>query len=493
MKTLFINTISKVLSNSPHENGILLFVLGIIFILTIYHFLLYFQHKSKTYIYYATYTFLLFIAYFTFTKNDYLDFITLPVKSFFSLTHEFWVWLYNIAYYFFVFRFLNFDTHHIKQTKYVKYTLYFLLALGLVSFISTLITGDKSTLENLYLTIYVPLITGLTLYCFYLVYKTPEKTKNYILIGSFVLFSSSILTILIIEFQLLTNNSEIGFLIFYLGIVLENIFFSLGVGLRQKEIISERNDAQNKLILKFKETETLKEEVNLQLKEKINALSEKIALKEEVEDLKLTALRSQMNPHFIFNALNSIKLYIINNEKKNATYYLNKFSKLMRKILEASSSKETSLNDELETMDLYMTIENIRFSNLIEYEVLCNLEDLNNIKIPPLILQPFLENSLWHGLSSKKGSKKISVLVQKIDKRFVEISITDNGIGRKAAAKIKAEKSINRKSVGINLTSERLRNFVKNYKNNYSIDYEDLLDEHYQIIGTKVSLKIPLF
>lgn len=483
-----ITTISYLtLNSSPHKNGLLLFVLGIIFVLTLYHYLLFFQHKSKTYIYYATYTLLLFLAYFTFTESDFLDNLTKPIKPFFLLIHKFLVWLYNIVYYYFVFRFLNFTKHHPKNTKVIKKILVGIFLLGLVGVFTSITQQNDGFLAFLYITFYVPIIISLTLYCFYLVYKTPEKTKLYILIGSFILFLSSVLAILIMDFNFFTPNKDIGFLIFYLGIVIENIFFSLGLGLRQKEILFERNETKNKLIQKLRENEDLKEKVNLQLKEKINVLSNQIELKEEVENLKLTAFRSQMNPHFIFNALNSIKLYIVNNESKKAAHYLNKFSKLIRKILEASNQKETTLYEELETINLYMTIENIRFSNEIQFLVnVDNQINLNTIKIPPLLLQPFLENSIWHGLSSKKNDKKIQLSVKKIENNYIEITIEDNGIGRKASAKIKAEKSINRESMGINLTKERLSNFVKNLKNEYSIAYKDLIE------GTKVTLKIPL-
>ena len=111
--------------------------------------------------------------------------------------------------------------------------------------------------------------------------------------------------------------------------------------------------------------------------------------------LEQDMLRSQMNPHFIFNSLNSIKLYIINNEKENAVYYLNKFSKLIRKILIASKEKETCLQEELDTMQLYMNIENMRFDNEIEFKI--NVDEAINTevtKVPSLILQPFLENAL---------------------------------------------------------------------------------------------------
>ena len=210
--------------------------------------------------------------------------------------------------------------------------------------------------------------------------------------------------------------------------------------------------------------------------------------------LEQDLLRIQMNPHFIFNALNSIKLYIINNEQKNAVHYLNKFSKLIRKILDAASVKETSLAEELETMNLYMSIENIRFSNEIEHEIIVDPSiNLETIKVPPLVLQPFLENSIWHGLSSKKGSKKVLISVNKSTNEFVEIAIEDNGIGRTASAKIKAKKVIHRKSIGIDLTRERLENFVKNFKNTFSLTYKDLVDNDNQASGTKLTLQIPLY
>lgn len=216
------------------------------------------------------------------------------------------------------------------------------------------------------------------------------------------------------------------------------------------------------------------------------------AKEKRILTLEQDVLRSQMNPHFIFNALNSIKHYIINNEQKNAVHYLNKFSKLIRKILETSALKEVSLQEELETMDLYMNIENIRFSNEINYHMQVDKTlNLAKIKVPPLVLQPFLENALWHGLSSKKGDKKVVLSVQKHSNNFIEINIEDNGVGRKASAKIKSNKIIKRKSVGIKLTVERLNNFIKEFSNPFSINFKDLVDKDENSIGTKVILKIP--
>ncbi|WCO01964.1 tetratricopeptide repeat-containing sensor histidine kinase [Psychroserpens ponticola] len=214
----------------------------------------------------------------------------------------------------------------------------------------------------------------------------------------------------------------------------------------------------------------------------------------QILTLEQDMLRSQMNPHFIFNSLNSIKLYIINNEKENAVYYLNKFSKFIRKILVASTEKEISLEDELATMKLYMNIENIRFSNEISFDVYVE-DNINtaSIKVPSMILQPFLENALWHGLSSKKeDDKKIKLNVSQTNAEFVTICIEDNGIGRIRSAEINKGKLLKRKSVGISLTKARLANFSKDFTYDYQIRIEDLYDTNQNAIGTKIIVDIPV-
>ena len=212
----------------------------------------------------------------------------------------------------------------------------------------------------------------------------------------------------------------------------------------------------------------------------------------KVMALEQSRLRSQMNPHFLFNSLNSIKHFIINNEQKNAVHYLNKFSKLIRRILEASSMKEISLKEELETVELYMNIENIRFDDQIDFEVDI-APDINpdTVKIPSLILQPFLENSLWHGLSSKEGEKKIRIEISRGDKGNINIAIQDNGIGREAAARLQAQKVLKKKSMGIPITVERLSNFSRIYKHTFDLSIEDLRRGDGSVAGTEVMLSIP--
>jgi LytS/YehU family sensor histidine kinase len=208
--------------------------------------------------------------------------------------------------------------------------------------------------------------------------------------------------------------------------------------------------------------------------------------------LEQSMLRSQMNPHFLFNSLNSIKLYIINNEKKNAVHYLNKFSKLVRKILEASSVREIALAEELETVELYMNIENIRFNDEIQFEISVDEGiDTHLVKIPSLILQPFLENALWHGLSSKEGEKRIHLHVSRERSSYINITITDNGVGREESEKMKERRVLKRKSVGIDITRERLANFSKDFQNSFQVDIVDLYDENNKPSGTQIVLHIP--
>lgn len=251
--------------------------------------------------------------------------------------------------------------------------------------------------------------------------------------------------------------------------------------------------------------------INLRLKRKTNTLiigalimalltfllyilyrQKELKNEKQILTLEQSMLRSQMNPHFLFNSLNSIKLYIINNDKKNAVHYLNKFSKLVRKILEASSLKEISLFDELETIELYMNIENIRFSNEIQFTTRVD-EPINphNVKIPSLILQPFLENALWHGLSTKEGEKKIELRVSRENDNYINITITDNGIGRKASERLKKNKVLKRKSIGIDITKERLANFSKDLEHNFQVEIVDLYNSEKESTGTRVILHIP--
>jgi tetratricopeptide (TPR) repeat protein len=212
----------------------------------------------------------------------------------------------------------------------------------------------------------------------------------------------------------------------------------------------------------------------------------------KIMNIEQNLLRAQMNPHFIFNSLNSIKLFIIQNRQKDAAIFLSKFSKLIRAILNSTIEKETSLDTEIDTISLYISIENSRFMDEIEYKI--NVDeslDLQKIKIPSLLTQPFIENALWHGLSPKKGEKKLTINIFPKDKTHFTIEIVDNGIGRKRAMEIKKSRTFKRTSIGIDLSKERLAYFSKQFKNTYDLKFIDLEDNEGNPKGTKVIINIP--
>lgn len=201
--------------------------------------------------------------------------------------------------------------------------------------------------------------------------------------------------------------------------------------------------------------------------------------KAKVADTDMRILRLQMNPHFIFNSLNSISDYISKNDIQNADYYLSKFAKLMRGILENSEEKEIPLADELKMLELYMQLEGSRLNNTFTYEIKVSDDvDAEITMVPPLILQPFVENSIWHGLADKDGGGKITIEVTH-DNTMLNCIVEDNGIGRKNA------KPSSGKSYGMKITKDRIDLLNKLKNTNASVNLIDLEK------GTRVEVKLP--
>jgi sensor histidine kinase YesM len=500
--TLGDSSIIHVLQH-PNENGISVFILGFLFVLTLYHFMLYFQHKDKTYLYYSLYTFLIFTSHLIDAYDSFIEeIIPDAILIFLDKWDYYLMWTYNIVYFIFAFTYIDLKSASRKWYKIIFHSVNFLLILTFIIALVYYFSADRRVIlygNFLFLALIVPL----ALISYIPLFKSKSPIKYYVIIGGSVLFITSISAELIFRLGLTEPDNHIRYSIFYSGLIIENLFFSLGLGQKQKLILQEKNESQIKLIYQLRENENLKETINEQLALELTSLSKQAEIdkldsinaiyEKELAELKLTLLRSQMNPHFIFNSLNSIKLYIINNEKENAVYYLNKFSKLIRKILASTQIKENSLADELETMDLYMNIENIRFENRINYIVeLDKTINVDTIKLPCMILQPILENAIWHGLSSKKGDIKLKILIRKLDKKHIEIQIEDNGIGRKNAEGLRDKKVHKKSSFGLRLTKERLANFYKEYANKQAVKVLDLVDEKGEACGTRVEIKIPL-
>lgn len=188
----------------------------------------------------------------------------------------------------------------------------------------------------------------------------------------------------------------------------------------------------------------------------------RLVLQRDVARLEQQRMASQMNPHFLFNALNSIKAQLIKGEMRPAVVLLGQFASLMRRILNSSIDEEVSLAEELHSAKLYFDIENSRLSGEVDYQLEIDpAVALDDVKVPPLILQPFLENALLHGLRQKEGAKRLSVVVQAALEGGTEVRVRDNGIGRAAAAAIRERRAIGSHSVGIDITRQRLAYFAR--------------------------------
>lgn len=229
---------------------------------------------------------------------------------------------------------------------------------------------------------------------------------------------------------------------------------------------------------------------NQKLKRKNEEIT-KLIMEKRMSHLQLENLRSQMNPHFVFNALNSIQEYIVNNEKKLASAYLVKFSRLMRLYLEHSKVNEITLAEEIQTIDLYLTLEKNRFDDTFHYEILVDEKvQTTTILVPSLLLQPYIENAIKHGLAHKKGNKNLVIQVAN-NQQYLAIVIEDNGIGRAASQVINKKSRPTHKSFATEASDKRIEIVNNNQKQKIAIQYIDKMDEGLAT-GTKVLLTIPL-
>lgn len=200
-----------------------------------------------------------------------------------------------------------------------------------------------------------------------------------------------------------------------------------------------------------------------------------------------------MNPHFIFNCLNSIKLYTLEHDAERASEYLTKFSRLIRLVLENSRSELVSLHNELEALQLYIELEAMRFKHKLQYSIQVAPEiDQRYVRIPPLLLQPYVENAIWHGLMHKPEGGSITIEVDQPQENLLHIEITDDGIGRQRAAELKSKSAGKHKSFGMQVTADRIRMINQLYNMQTQAQIEDLVDSYGEACGTRVTLQIPV-
>ncbi|MCK9290140.1 MAG: two-component regulator propeller domain-containing protein [Bacteroidales bacterium] len=235
-------------------------------------------------------------------------------------------------------------------------------------------------------------------------------------------------------------------------------------------------------IIIFVRTQSVRKKHEMQMKY--------LGLEKQLFLLEQKALQLQMNPHFLFNSLNSIQSFIVKNDIDNAIHYLSKFSKLMRQTLSNSRESFVSLHNELLAIELYLELEKLRFSDNFSYAIrLDPAIDSSFLEIPPMILQPYVENAVIHGLMHKKGNGQLLIDISQTGEDLL-VMVEDNGIGRARASEIKKASGIERESKGMLITSERLEVLNQYTNETYAVQVIDLMDDYGHAKGTRVEIQI---
>lgn len=426
---------------------------GGLLVLFFYHLLIYFQNGRKTYLYYSIFLVCLFIYFLRdIVEGEFFQNLFLYIN--FSIQ-----FLAYAAFAMFARLLLETREKLIFWDKILDFEAKILLVFAILFPFIQFFSGYDFQVK---LFIFIgPILTAFTLVSLFYLNKIPGLTTKYFVIGT--LIYTILANISFSEFFLnkdfFASNGIEPMFFTYLGAFIQSVIYASILGRSVKKIEQRSKNAEIKLAFKYK----------------------------ELEELKMTALQSQMNPHFLFNSLNSINNFILKSDIEKASDYITKFSRLIRVILKSSSSLTVPFSEELGILSLYVKLEQMRINGGFEYIV--NIDkniNLEEIKVPPLFLQPFIENSIWHGLTHVEGEKRINLIVtQQGDNILCEI--IDNGIGINKAREESHKKINRRKFFGTKATENRIRLLYK--KANVKINVTDISDAN--STGTKVQIVFP--
>ena len=230
-----------------------------------------------------------------------------------------------------------------------------------------------------------------------------------------------------------------------------------------------------------------------QIRRTENREKEKSQIRQQLADLEMKALRAQMNPHFVFNALNSVQNFILKNDTREASKYLTKFARLMRLILENSESPMVQLGREIELLRYYTELEQLRFNNRFSFDFQIDSSlNVEQISIPGMLIQPHIENAIWHGLMHKTEPGHLWVRFIQADAKTLVCEIQDDGVGRVQAAAMEQNRPKNHRSTGLANIQTRLDLLNAQLSEDIRLDFEDLYQADGQASGTKVVVRMPL-
>lgn len=425
---------------------------GGLFVLFLYHFLIFFQNRSKLYLYYSLFLLALTIYLLQHVVSEEIK----PVYTYINFSIQFLAYAAYIA---FARDLLDTRTYLIKWDKYFELEIKVLLLLAPIFMLIQFFLGYEFQVKAF--TAIMPFLTIFTFVSYYIILtRINDNFSFYFVAGSliYVVLANVSFFETILGTEFFTDRGVQPMFFVYLGALLQSIIFSVLLGLIIKRIEQKSKNAEVKLAVKLK----------------------------EMEELKMTALQSQMNPHFLFNSLNSINNFVLKNDVEKASDYITKFSKLIRIILNSSSSPTSSLMEELNTLALYVKLEQMRVNGGFDYIVTLDEKlQLDHIKVPTLFLQPFIENAIWHGIMKKDGAKEIELTIKE-DQGNVLFVIRDNGIGINKAREL-SQITQKKRFFGTETTENRIR--VLHQNKSVTIETKDISVG--MKTGTQVSISFP--
>lgn len=416
-----------------------LFIGGIV-VMMFYSFGIFFLYRDKGFLYYSFYllALVLYLGRKTFTLYFFVHYPQIDY-----IFNEVIQVIVNIAYLSFILNFINAKKDYPLLYKVSKYIIGFLVMV--ISAELVLLSNNIFSPLQVYLINFERYFMALfaLIGVLYILFTLKDKASLFIIVGSFCFIGGAMLSLLMSDVRLMMA-----------GAIIEIFIFALGLGYKFQKLQKEKQ-----------------------------------RIEREMDQIKLTALKAQMNPHFIFNSLNSIRSYIIVNETRKASNYLIKFSKLIRLILQYASSDYITLKEEISTMKLYTALEQMRFRDRFDFNIEVDPRlNLERVQIPPLIFQPYIENAIWHGLTPKSGEKSLTLTIEECHQEMV-CTIRDNGVGRAFAENLRP-KDPNKKSMALSLTKDRI-NLISQDSSKTNVSIRDLVHNG-KPAGTEVKFILPL-
>ncbi|MBF8148588.1 histidine kinase [Winogradskyella sp. F6397] len=464
--------------------------------------------KERLYFYYFGYLFFQLIYGFLTLRNTLAPlgrfFDQIP-KLAFDLIEP--IQFIFIAFYiFFVLLLLKVKEYDKLLAKILIYLGLFCLVFALTRFSFSHFIIEAKFTDTLFLIIRAVILPINIILLFWIIYKVKHPLLPYFVIGQSFFFIGAIVSSYVAYSGMnlipghFLNFKESPNIIFQIGLLIEVYCFSLALGKNVFVLQEEKEKATTKFIEQLEKNREIQETMNRELDGKVNEKTfELLQLYSEIEEKKeqqtkdnftkrireteIVALRSQMNPHFIFNSMNAIKNLIMTSRNDDAINYLDNFSTLLREILQNSNRKKITVEEELEILELYLSLEKSRIKSGFNFNIeVTSKEALSQYQIPPLLLQPIVENAIWHGLHpSLKPNKKLTIIFDTTED--LKIIIEDNGIGRKESSK---KKKLN-DSMGSTIVQDRLT--LYNHVNDHNIIYKITdLEVHGNSLGTKITL-----